>query len=290
MNDKITFLKPAGLTFTSIAYERLARSFGAPPTTGAELVLADNNESVLATLLSHDGYGAIAMETKAEGRIDPPTNSFIDLLKQLDYSTCPIQVIGALRMKINFALMVRRGVLLSEITRVVTHRKSIGACRGNIAKLGVPAEEVDSNGTAAKLVAQNDEYALRAALAPKEAAEVLDLEILNPAFEDRGAVTTFYLLGPRIHPTSEVVPTRALVVFRLRHSPGSLVYSLFPFCTAKINLRMIHSLPIVGEEAYDFAVELEWGADNASFADAFETSRRHMARHILFGPFPVISG
>jgi len=287
---KITFLKPAGLTFTSIAYDSLARAFGAPPTTGAELVLADKNESVLATLLSHDGYGAIAMETKAEGRVDPPINSFIELLKRYERSDCPIQVIGALRMKINFALMVRRGVSLSEITRVVTHKKSIGACRGNIAKLGVPTEEVGSNGLAAELVARNDEYALSAALAPREAAEALGLEIPNPAFEDREAVTTFYLLGPRNHPKPQEVPTRTLIVFRLAHSPGTLVYSLYPFRTARINLRMIHSLPIENEEQYDFAVELEQNSDSASFDDAFHTSKKHMGRHILFGPFPVISG
>ena len=182
---KITFLKPAGLTFTGIAYDRLARAFGAPPTTGVELVLADNNESVLATLLSHDGYGAIAMETKAEGRVDPPTSSFIDLLKRFDHSDCPIQVIGALRMKINFALMSRRGASLSDITKVVTHRKSVGACRRNIAELGVAVEEVSSNGLAAELVARDERYSLAVALAPCEAAVALELRVLNPAFEDR---------------------------------------------------------------------------------------------------------
>ncbi len=289
---KITFLKPAGLTFTGIGYDRLARLFGAPLSTeaGSELVLADSNDSVLTTLLAHEGYGAIAMETKAEGRVDPPTNSFIDLLKQFDHSNCPIQVIGALRMKVNFALMVRHGVLLSQVTKIVTHKKSIGACRGSIAKLGVVTEEVNSNGLAAELVARNDGYALSAALAPKEAAEALELRVLNPAFEDREAVTTFYFLGPKTHPKPKVIATRALVVFRLAHSPGTLIHALFPFRTDKINLRMIHSLPIIGEEAYDFAAELEWTPDNISFAEAFQTAKRHMERHILFGPFPVISG
>ena len=287
---KITFLKPAGLTFTSIAYDSLARAFGAPPTTGAELVLADKNESVLATLLSHDGYGAIAMETKAEGRVDPPINSFIELLKRYERSDCPIQVIGALRMKINFALMVRRGVSLSEVTKIVTHRKSIGACRKNIAALGVAVEEVSSNGLAAELIARDERYSLAAALAPRQAAEALELRVLNPAFEDREAVTTFYLLGPKAHPKPKVIATRALVVFRLAHSSGTLVHTLFPFRTYKINLRMIHSFPIIDTEEYDFAVELEWSPDNTSFADAFETAKRYMERHILFGPFPVISG
>ena len=172
---KITFLKPAGLTFTSIAYDILARRFGAPLSTdvGSELVLADSNDSVLPTLLTHREYGAIAMETKAEGRVDPPTNSIIDLLKQFDNSTCPVQVPAALRMRINFALMVRRGVTLSQVKKVVTHKKSIGACRGNITRLGLPTEEVESNGLAAELVAKNDQYALSVALAPKEAAEAL---------------------------------------------------------------------------------------------------------------------
>src|SRR3989338_7692927 len=288
---KITFLKPAGLTFTGIAYDRLARIFGAPLSTdvGSEL-LADSNESVLTTLLQHCGYGAIAMETKAEGRVDQPINSFIDLLKRYERSDCPIQVIGALRMKINFALMSRRGASLSDITKVVTHRKSVGACRRNIAELGVAVEEVSSNGLAAELVARDERYSLAVALAPCEAAVALELRVLNPAFEDREAVTTFYLLGPKAHPKPKLMATRALVVFRLAHSPGTLVHALFPFRTARINLRMIHSFPIPDKEEYDFAVELEWNLDNTSFDGAFENAKRHMERHILFGPFPVISG
>lgn len=287
---KITFLKPAGLTFTNIAYDRMASQFGAPLSTdGSELVLADNNELVMPTLLSHCEYGAIAMETKAEGRVDSPTNSVIDLLKRFDHATCPVGVIGALRMTINFALMVRRGVALSAIRRVVTHKKSIGACRSNIAKLGVLTEEVGSNGLAAELVARNDEYALSAALAPKEAAEALQLEVLNQAFEDGEAITTFFLLGPRSHPKPSLIATRAFVVFRLEHRPGALVDVLYPFRIAGINLRMIHSLPIGGEEAYDFAVELEWNHGNSLFTSAFELAKQQMARHILLGPFPVIS-
>ncbi len=288
---KITFLKPAGLTFTNIAYDILAERYGAPTSKDgdAELVLADNNESVLQTLLTHGQYGAIAMETKAEGRVDPPTNSFIDLLKTFDHKTCPVQVIGTLRMKINFALMANPGVSLQQIRGIVTHRKSIGACCGNIAKLGVPTEEVDSNGLGAELVASDERYFFSATLAPIEASVALGLNVLNPAFEDKEAVTTFYLLGPRKHPVFEGESKRAFMVFRLAHASGTLVHALFPFRTAGINLRMIHSLPIAGEEGYDFAIELEWGQDNTKFADAFDDARRHMERHILFGPFPVIS-
>ncbi len=285
---KITYLGPAGATFTAIAYDKLASRFRAPKSTdaGVELCYARTNEDVLKLMLQNGGYGAIAMETKAEGRVDPPLNSFIELLRIYDKS-CPIQVLGALPMKISFALMAQKGTSLSDIKAIHAHPKSLGACRTNIQKLGVGIVESSSNGKAAEEVSQADSSLQIAALGPLQAAEKYGLEVLLPAFEDQEAVTTFYLLGPGQYWMNPAIIKRSLTVFRVPHVPGALVKTLRPFEMHGINLRLVHSLHYQNG-VYDFAIESEYEpnlTDQHTWAN--DLAHKHMDRWIQFGPFPV---
>ncbi len=287
----VTFLGPAGATFTAIAYDRLATLFGTPGAydTTTVLSLAKTNEEVLGLILKHRGYGAIAMETKAEGRVDPPINSFIELLKQFD-GNCPTHIIGGISMRIRFALMGRPGATLKDIKRITAHPKSLGACRRNIEKIGAEKIEAPSNGKAAEMVAASGTLA-DAALGPIEAAGKYNLRILDEAFEDAEAITTFYLLGPQSHQHSHLLSAtqRMLMVFRVAHEPNSLVKVLIPFGEERINLRLVHSL-YMEEWAYDFAIETECDPARLPYLRiALAAAECYTKRRIVFGPFPVIS-
>lgn len=288
---KITFLGPAGASFSALAYDRLAERFGAPrsDSPGAELDPVGNNQDVVATVIDHGGYGALAMETKAEGRVDPPVHSFIELLKRFDLN-CPLKVIGAMPLRLHFALMARPGLRLKDLTKVVGHLKAHGACRGRIEALGVAFVAADSNGQAAEDVSSKEELKSAAALAPAAAAVKYGLEVLDAAFEDREAVTTFFLLGPLTHHTSRRAGSRALTVFRAEHVPGALIKVLLPIGDAGLNLRLIHSA-YVEDGRYDFAVETELSADEEVLhAVALSRAGRRALRYLRFGPFPVIAG
>ena len=50
---------------------------------------------MVSMVLGHGGYGAIAMNTLARGKVDVPLNSFIDLLPLHDERSCSVKVIGA---------------------------------------------------------------------------------------------------------------------------------------------------------------------------------------------------
>ena len=58
---------------------------------------------------------------------------------------------------------------------------------------------VASNGEAARLVAEQEDYIVCAALGPKSASNKYSLNILNEAFEDQEAITTFFLIAPKKH-------------------------------------------------------------------------------------------
>ncbi len=287
---KITYLGP-DTTYSAIAYNKLSAKFGAPNQNESEHCLAQKNEEVVPLVIGCGGYGAIAMETEAEGRVEGPTNSFIKLLESYETTAgCPMGILGAIRMPINFTLMARKGMAVGSIKTLVAHPKSFGACKNRVRALGgVKIVESDSNGKAAYDVARNPAYAQAAAFGPRIAAEKNGLDVLEEACEDKPAFTTFFLLGPRSHKLPDLVQiNRSLLVFRVNHKPGSLVRVLLPFAEVGINLRQIHSIYIGGGQ-YDFAIEMEHSGEQAKdHLRAMEEAAKHMTRRILFGPFPVV--
>ena len=288
--NKITFLGPVGATFSHDAYNVLAKIYGAPSATEQNCIPASTNGEVLKMICAHGGYGAIAMETLAEGRVAEPLESFIALLKTYeDMSACPIRIAGAVKMKLHFCLMVRQDVDENAITAIVAHPKALGACKGNIEKTGRPSKDASSNGEAARLVAEDEAYKTCAALGPRSAAEKYGLKILNDAFEDKEAVTTFFLVTPAEHKVSIREKNRSLIVYKVLHQPGALVRSLLPFEAEGLNLIQIHSVH-ARNGSYHFAIEIEVGKDQLpAWQRALQSFENCTEKHLAFGPFAVLS-
>lgn len=285
--ERITYLGPSMTTFSALAYEKLAELFGAPRIIDGEESLAGKNEEVLPLVVGHGGYGVIAMETEAEGRIDQNVNTFVNLLDSYhNTGDCGVKVIGAIRMPITFTFMVRPEVLsINDITIIVAHRKALGACNERIKELGVKVVESDSNGKAAEDVANNPAYAQAAAFGPRVAAEKNGLKVL----EEAHAITTFFLLGPKDH-TSQTLGevNRCLLVFRTKNEPEAIINALSPISKAGLNFRHVRDY-YVGNNQYDFATEIECRMDQVDdLSRAMSEASKHMLRHILFGPFPVV--
>jgi len=278
-NHKITFLGPIGATFSHDAYNALAGIYGAPAVTNENYVEAKNNGEVLRLIAKHGGCGAIAMETLAEGRVAEPVEAFIETLQ---YDDCTFHIVGAVQMKLHFCLMAREG---AEVCGIVAHPKSLGACR---ARIKWPTASAPSNGEAARLVAQNAEYATHAALGPRSAAEKYGLKILDEAFEDKEAITTFFLIAPKDHKVATGKKNRALIVYKVLHKPGSLVDSLIPFKTEGLNMIQIHSVH-AGNGVYHFAIEVEVGENEMDkWTRAMKVFESSVEKHFTFGPFEVL--
>ena len=289
MKLPIVFLGPAGATFSHDAYAKLAELFAAPTLgdAGVEIFPVSKNGDVVPTILERGGYGAIAMETKAEGRVAEPVESFIELLTTCP-GQCPLVVSGALQLQLHFALMTRPDLGRESVVGVIAHPKALGVCRGNLKKAAWPTEESASNGQAAQAVASNDQYAKFAALGPKSAATKYGLQIIESAFEDETAVTTFFLLAPVSAPVTIGQSNRALVVFRLPSHPGALVDALEPFKDYGINMIQIHSVH-TGNGQYDFGIQLECAQTQLeNFRQAIKLFSAIVGRSIIFGPFQVV--
>ncbi len=291
--NSITFLAPLGATFSHDAYEELARTYGAPGLIiepHSNYLPAPTNRDVLSMVISHGGYGAVAMETQAEGRVAEALETFIGLVREHGRgSRHPLVVKGAIELKISFCLMAWPGVSRALLNGVVAHPKALGACKQKLQVLGLSQMGVSSNGEAARLVAEDPAHRMSAALGPASAARRYGLEILETAFEDKEAITTFFLLAP---PETAVVigeRNRALIVFEVLHRPGALVRALAPFEREGLNLIQIHSVH-AGNTLYHFAIEVSIASHELpTFARAMDSFKREVAGHILFGPFSVLS-
>jgi chorismate mutase/prephenate dehydratase len=289
---RVTFLGPWNSTFSHQGYNELAKIFGAPEANFTENYLhAGSNREVLTLIQKHGGYGAIAMETEATGRVDEPLKSFIGLLQHYNnIEACPIRVVGAIRSQLHFCLMVRKGLSRSAITKVIAHPQAFGACERRVVEMGLPREGAGSNGEGAQRVAENPRCATYAAIGPRSAAEAYGMDVLEEALEDEEAFTTFFLLAPVSHEVRVGKKNRALIVFKIPHESGGLVDALLPFKQEGLNIIHIDSA-YAGKHRYDFAIELDVGEGQC---DAFD---RAMARfkecvetHLCFGPFAVLSG
>lgn len=285
--QRVTFLGPAGATFSYDAYECLKGVYDLP--SPLEEVTVGSNGEILPAICEHGGYGVAAMDTLAEGRVTEPLESFIDLLKAYSQDACPIRVIGAVQMRLDFCLIARNGLRHESIDHIIAHPKSFGACKGWIKSQGYLMTPVTSNGEAARLIAERDEYATSAALGPRSAATKYGLSILERGCEDQRAITTFFLLGPASHPVTVGGKNRMLIVFSVPHTSGALVKALHPFEREGLNMIQIHSVH-VGNHTYHFAIELEVGKEELDQVQrAMEDFGRVCESFISFGPFEVLS-
>src|SRR5262249_51275696 len=143
-----------------------------------------------------------------------------------------------------------------EIRRVYSKPQALSQCRNWLSK-NVPhasLHEVASTATAAEL-AQREPGA--AAVASRQAAVRYDLRILFTDIEDSpNNETRFAVIGHQ--QTGRTGHDKTAIMFRITHSPGSLVSALDVFRQGKINLTWIESFPARAEKAeYVFFVDFE---------------------------------
>jgi prephenate dehydratase len=291
MAKSIVLLGPMGATFSHRAWHSAARLCAIPwDDDKSPIVAVSRNADILAKLIELPGsYGLIAAETEVRRRVNESIESFSRVIAKYHNGDCPIQIIGAVRMPLSFALMARRGKAITDIKGVLGHPQAIAACEAHIKKRGWHIMESTSNGRAAEAVANEEQFRDFAALGPSEAADVFGLNKLHAAFEDAPAITTFFVVGPSSHKVASGMFNRVLMVFRLRDGPMAFVNAIMPFGQMGLNLTYVHSIPN-DSRTYDFLAEIQ--CDKAQINDlqlALKVFKRVTLRSIVFGPFPVMN-
>jgi prephenate dehydratase len=192
----------------------------------------------------------------------------------------PVRIARESLLRVRHNLIVRPGVMLGEVRRVMSHPVALSQCRRWLAA-HPEIEAVNFYDTAGSV-----KYILAAGLedvggiAPELAAREYGGEVLVSGIEDHAEnFTRFHLLvrdgrgagafggldQPGLDeklsgvPRSGGQPNKSSLAFSVEHRPGTLVLALEEFARAGVNLTKIESRPVPGMPwEYVFFVDLRF--------------------------------
>ncbi len=181
--------------------------------------------------------GIMAIENSIAGSIIPNYN--------LVYHN-KIHVIGEHYLSIHHNLMVLKGTSIEDIKEVHSHPMALLQCKEFLKnhphiKL---VESVDTAETAKRI--RNEKLTHIAAIAPKMAAELYDLDIIASEIQTiKNNATRFIILKKqnKVLPKEEI--NKASLRFITDHKRGSLATVLNVMSDCNLNLTKIQSLPVI---------------------------------------------
>ena len=183
-----------------------------------------------------------------------------------------LHIIGEHFLPIRFQLMAPRGATLEGIKDIFSHVHALGQCRKIIRKLGAKAHVAgDTAGAAREVAGWGDKT--RAALAPRMAAGIYDLDILAEDVEDEQNNTTRFVVlsKSQITPPSDEGPMITSFVFRVRNLPAALYKAMGGFATNGVNMTKLESYMVGGEfTATEFYADVEGHPDDTSLKNALD--------------------
>jgi prephenate dehydratase len=223
-------------------------------------------EDALVAVESGDAdLGMIPIENTLAGRV-------ADIHLLLPESR--LHIIGEYFMPIRFQLMVLPGVRKEEIRTVHSHIHALGQCRRIVRMNGWKAVVAGDTAGAAKMVSEEQDRSM-AALAPRLAADLYGLEILEENVEDsENNVTRFVVLSrDRIVPARNSADEKIVTtfVFNVRNIPAALYKAMGGFATNNINMTKLESYQLGGKfVATQFYADIEGHPDDENVKHAMD--------------------
>ena len=177
-----------------------------------------------------------------------------------------LTIVGEYKLRITHALVAMPGVELRDIKEINTHPMAFMQCEEFLNTLpNVKLVEKEDTAGSAKWIKENN---LRdhAAICPAGAAELYGMNVLADGIETNKRNFTRFLVLANEDVAQDVLEelgvkqediNKSSMVFTLPHTSGSLSKVLSVLSFYDMNLSMIQSMPIVGEEwRYQFYVNL----------------------------------
>lgn len=219
-----------------------------------ELLECSSFDSIIDFLL--DGTadkGIMAIENSIAGSIIPNYN--------LVYHN-NIHIIGEHYLSIHHNLMVLKGVSIEDIAEVHSHPMALLQCKEFFKEYPhiKLVESVDTAETAKRI--KEGRLTNIAAIAPKMAANLYDLDIIAPEIQTiKNNATRFIILKKQNKVLPEEEINKASLRFITDHKRGSLATVLNVMSDCNLNLTKIQSLPVIETPwKYAFFVDVTFEA------------------------------
>ena len=193
---------------------------------------------LVASLLSGAAtHGVMALENTIAGSIIP-NYALID--------TNNLHIVGEEYLNIHHHLMALPGQQIAHIKEVWSHPMALLQCKEFFKKHPhiKLVEDVDTAEVAKRIAKEN--LVGIAAIAPKIAAEIFDLEVLEDEIQTMKDNATRFVIVQTQEPTHKIDHiNKASLKFQLNHKRGSLAAILNVLSDCKMNLTKIQSLPVI---------------------------------------------
>ena len=237
-----------------------------------------------------DALSAISEGTAALGMI-PIENSLAGRVADIHQflPTAGLHIIGEYFLPIRFQLMAIKGARIDQLTDVYSHVHALGQCRRIIRQYGLKAHVFGDTAGSARQIAEWRNPA-RAALAPKLAASIYDLDILAENVEDAAHNTTRFVILSKQQDwcAPQNGPTVTSFIFRVRNVPAALYKALGGFATNGVNMTKLESYMLEGEfTATQFLADVDGHPDDRGLKLALEELEFFSKEVRILGVYPA---
>ena len=223
--------------------------------------------------------GVVPIENSLEGSV----NFTLDLL----ISQPTLFIKGEVVVPIEHYLMAKPGTDRAEIKVVYSHPQALAQCREYLEKNFPHAEQMASLSTVSAVSDSLSSPVPAAAIAPRRASELNDVDVLDRGIQDVAAnVTRFAVLSLSDHPPTGRDKTSMAFTFDV-DTPGLLYHALGEFAERGINLFKVESRPTkqsLGQ--YIFLVDCAGHREESPMKDALAALSQPISMLRILGSYP----
>ena len=226
------------------------------------------------TILDKTEYSILPVENSLEGSI----GESYDLL----YSTS-LNAIGEIYHRIEHCL-IGSGTL-EEIDTVYSHPQALGQCRNFIEKHNMKTVPAYDTAGSVKIIKELNKKNI-ACIASKDASEIYNMPVIAENIANNlNNYTRFLILSKSSK--EETGKDKTLIIFSIKHEPGSLHRIIEKFYNYNVNLTKIESRPTkTNTWEYNFYVDFEGHAKNLKIAEMLEKINHETLFMKILGSYP----
>ena len=223
--------------------------------------------------------GVVPIENSLEGSV---TNT-LDLL----ISQSGLSIRQEVVLAIDHYLMALPGTQSADIQVIYSHPQALAQCRDFLERCFPNAQQMASLSTVAAVSDMSASSLPAAAIAPRRAAELHDVQIIGRSIQDySNNVTRFVVLANEDHPPTGKDKTSICFTFD-DDAPGLLYRALGEFAQRSINLVKVESRPTKQSLGrYIFLIDCDGHREDPLVKEALERLAEPVSMLKVLGSYP----
>jgi prephenate dehydratase len=223
--------------------------------------------------------GVVPIENSLEGAV----TYTLDLL----ISQSGLSISREIVLPIEHYLMARPGTRAADIQVIFSHPQALAQCRAFLERCFPNAQQTASLSTVAAVIDMQGSQLIAAAIAPRRASELHDVDILGQNIQDNpNNVTRFVVLGEQDHSPTGRDKTSICFSYQ-QDAPGLLYRALGEFAQRGINLAKVESRPTKESLGrYIFLIDCEGHREDPAVRETLDMLRGQVGLLKVLGSYP----